>query len=82
VSLIMMDDAPAECLAWLTEQFISDNPVPRIVVASSEFHLLEWPVREAGGIFLDDESSRTEIARLCLRLLKHIRRTPSSAGCR
>lgn len=82
VFLIVMDDAPAECLAWLTEQCISDNPIPRIVVASPEFHPLEWPVREAGGIFLDDESSRTDVGRQCLRLLKHIRRAFSAAGCR
>jgi len=80
--VIVMDDAPAECLAWLADQFIADNPIPRIVVGSSDFLPLEWSVREAGGMFMDDQNPRSNVARMCLRLLKHFPRTHFAAGCR
>jgi hypothetical protein len=68
--LIVLDAAPAECLAWIGRQLRLSIRTPVIVVASAEFAELEWPLREAGIIgFVHDEIPGHRLAQFCLRVL-------------
>lgn len=78
--VLSLDSAPTDCLAWIGKQSRVIAPPPIIVIASSEYAELEWTVREAGvAAYVNDEISGRDLARICSRLIRSVRRPPVAA---
>ncbi len=78
--VISLDSAPADCLTWIGKQSQALAGPPIIVIASPEYAELEWAVREAGAAaYVNDEICGRDLARICLRLIRTVRRPPVAA---
>lgn len=69
--LLVLDDDPGDCLAWIMGRFQSASHLPVVVIASQATADVEWILREAGVAgFIHDEISGDRLRRLCCRLLR------------
>jgi DNA-binding response OmpR family regulator len=78
--VISLNSAPTDCLSWIGKQSQAIAGPPIIVIASPEYAELEWTVREAGAAaYVNDEIGGRDLARICSRLIRTVRRPPVAA---